>query len=154
MAGQKSFFGEAIMARCTPSGIKDLPALPWALPKKQMYKPKKAVVHAFPKYTVDAFEFEWKSKCWTTIEQDGGPQETQHGIEVTVKNVCNICNNYALSSVFEVWWFVELARFVLRYLGSLHFSVKNYHKTHYKSFSAVNDNSVELVRINFWRHYV
>ena len=42
---------------------------------------KKTVIHAFPKYTVDAFESDWKSKCLTAIEQAGGPEETQHGIE-------------------------------------------------------------------------
>ena len=35
------------MAVCTPSGTKDLPALP----KQEMFEQKKAVFRAFPKYS-------------------------------------------------------------------------------------------------------
>ena len=68
LLARESYFGESLMARCTPSGTKDLPALP----KQEMLELKKTVFRAFPKYSVDAFETEWKSKCWTAIEQACG----------------------------------------------------------------------------------
>ena len=57
LLARESYFWESLMARCTPSGTKDLPALP----KHEMLELKKTVFRAFPKYSVDAFEMEWKS---------------------------------------------------------------------------------------------
>ena len=68
MLARDSFFGESLMARCTPRGTKDLPALP----KKEMCELKKTVFQAFPNYSAEAFETEWKSKCWPAIEQACG----------------------------------------------------------------------------------
>ena len=68
LLAKESFFGEAQMARCNPSGTKDL----LALPKQQMHELKKTVFHAFPKYTIEGFECEWRTKCWPAIEQAYG----------------------------------------------------------------------------------
>ena len=68
LLARESFFGEALMARCTPGGTKDLPALP----KQEMFELKKTVFSAFPEYTMEMFESEWRSKCWPAIEQACG----------------------------------------------------------------------------------
>jgi hypothetical protein len=68
LLARDAFFGESLMAVCTPSGSKDLPALP----KHEMFELKKAVFRAFPKYSPESFEIEWRRKCWTAIEQACG----------------------------------------------------------------------------------
>ena len=68
LLARNAFFGESLMAVCTPSGTKDL----LALPKHEMFELKKAVFRAFPKYSPESFEIEWRRKCWTAIKQACG----------------------------------------------------------------------------------
>ena len=55
LLARELFFDEALMARCTLSGTKDLPALP----KQEMYELTNTVFDAFPKCTMEAFKSEY-----------------------------------------------------------------------------------------------
>ena len=67
---KEAIFGPSVMGKCTPSGTKDLPALP----KAEMQALKRIVYRSFPKFwhSPEAFEAEWKAKCWAAIEQACG----------------------------------------------------------------------------------
>ena len=65
-----AIFGRTVMCKCTPSGTKDMPALP----KAEMQQLKDIVFRAFPRFwhSPDTYEKEWKKRCWPTIEQACG----------------------------------------------------------------------------------
>ena len=67
---KEAIFGPSVMGKCTPSGTKDLPALP----KTEMQTLKRIVYRSFPKFwhSPEVFEAEWKVKCWAAIEQACG----------------------------------------------------------------------------------
>ena len=76
MLAKEAFFGASIMCKCTPSGTRNLPALP----KAEMFQIKRIVFNAFPHLfpTAEAFEVEWKKKCWVAIEQACGRLRRNH----------------------------------------------------------------------------
>lgn len=65
-----AIFGRTVMCKCTPSGTKDMPALP----KAEMQQLKDIVFQAFPRFwhSPDTYEKEWKKRCWPAIEQACG----------------------------------------------------------------------------------
>ena len=67
---KEAIFGHAVMRKCTPGGTKDMPALP----KPEMQLLKNIVFRAFPKFchSPNAYEKEWKVRCWPAIEQACG----------------------------------------------------------------------------------
>ncbi len=61
-----TYFGEDVMARCTPNGCRDQPALP----RKELYELKSEIFRLFPLYWCNPVGFEalW-GNCLTSIEQ-------------------------------------------------------------------------------------
>lgn len=64
LLAREAFFGEDVMAQCTPQGTRAEPALP----RKELLELKRLMFMKLPHESHASFESIW-SKCMTSIEQ-------------------------------------------------------------------------------------